>query len=353
MKDFDPNSAAMDDSGIFGLPHTQKESALVLLPVPWEATTSYGGGTSKGPAAIFEASKQVDLFDSDVLRPYEAGIFMKEASPKIKKMNQDAKRLAQRIIRAGGVHEKSPVTLKTALRHVNKMSERLNQWVYQETRDLLMEGKLVGLVGGDHSIPLGALKAISERYEAFGVLHFDAHSDTRDAFEGFPYSHASIMRNVLNEVSAVIQLTQVGIRDFCEEEFDFIQSNRERIHSFFDADLAKRKFEGESWHEIVMDILSTLPNHVWISFDIDGLDPRFCPHTGTPVPGGLCFNEAVYLISSLVHSGKKIIGFDLNEVAPSLRAGDADEWDANVGARLLFKLCAFTFASHKIASLRI
>jgi agmatinase len=113
---------------------------------------------------------------------------------------------------------------------------------------------------------------------------------------------------------------------------------------YFDEDLNQRKFSGENWSKTASEIVSQLPQNVWVSFDIDGLDPRFCPNTGTPVPGGLDFQEAVYLIAAVVRSGRTIIGFDLNEVAPS---PNGDEWDANVGARLLYKLCAWTLASQK------
>jgi agmatinase len=145
-------------------------------------------------------------------------------------------------------------------------------------------------------------------------------------------------------------MVQVGIRDFCEEEMDYTASQKDRVSTFFDRDLARRKYEGANWSQISKEIVDALPENVWISFDIDGLDPRFCPHTGTPVPGGMDFQEANYIFSVLVKAGKKIIGFDLNEVAPNLE-NENDEWDANVGARLLYKLTAWTLASQGKAQL--
>lgn len=346
---FDPNAAASEDSGIFGLNSSFEESKLIYLPVPWEATTSYGGGTSQGPEAILEASRQVDLFDSEVLNPYEAGFYLLPESSNVKKWNKRAKKEAQKIIEKGGDIGNSK-KLKSSLKEVNSLGEKLNKFVYKETRQLLEQKKLVGVIGGDHSVPFGALQAIAEKYSSFGILHFDAHSDTRIAFEGFTWSHASIMYNVLENIPQVKKLVQLGIRDFCEQEFQYCQEQKSRVSVFYDKDVSHAKFEGIPWKETVNKMLAPLPEAVWVSFDIDGLDPRFCPHTGTPVPGGLDFNEAVFVISSLVRSGRKIIGFDLNEVAPS--KNKEDSWDANVGARLLYKLSGWMLASQGARPIR-
>ena len=340
---FDPNTAAAEDSGIFGLPYSEAEASLIFLPVAWEATTSYGGGTSHGPAAILEASRQVDLYDTDVLKPYEAGLYIVPESTQVQAWNQEAKELAQKIIQIGGRIDGN-LELTQALERVNHLGTLLNDFVYNETKRLLSSQKTVGIIGGDHSVPFGAIKAIAEKNPSFGILHFDAHSDTRSAYEGFEWSHASIMYNVLENIPQVSTLVQVGIRDICEEEMEYLRSQKERVRLHLDRDLKRKKFEGRSWKQTCEEIVSDLPQLVWISFDIDGLDPRFCPHTGTPVPGGLDFSEANYLIGALVRSGRKIIGFDLNEVAPNLK-DETDEWDANVGARLLYKLSAWTLAS--------
>ncbi len=339
LKNFDPNSAADLDAGIFGLPHSFDQAMLIFLPVPWEATTSYGGGTSKGPAAIAEASYQVDLFDLEVHNPYEAGFHMLPASKKITAWNKRAKAEAQKIIRAGGRIGNSKALAKS-LRTVNEISALVNEEVRKESARILKAGKIIGLVGGDHGSPFGAIQAMSEVEKDFGVLHIDAHSDTRNAYEGFEWSHASILRNVIDRIPQVSKLVQVGIRDFCEEEWDYIQASNGRIETFFDLDCQKKKAGGVSWETQVKDMVARLPKKVWITFDIDGLDPRFCPNTGTPVPGGLDYAEAVILIGEVARSGRKIIGFDLNEVSPG-----KDEWDANVGARLLYKLSAWTLAS--------
>lgn len=321
---FDPNSPAKASDGVFGLPHKEKDAALVYLPVPWEATASYGSGSSKAPKAIFKASLQVDLYDPEVLKPYEAGLFMRPESSDVKKWNTAARR--------------SPAK-------VNSFSEKLNDWVYAQSQGLIGAGKIIGLIGGEHSVSYGAIKAISEKSPDLGILHFDAHHDLRLAYNGHEHSHASIMRNVINDCPGVSKMVQVGIRDFCEEEVSFVQDKDNRIQVFYDHVLQRRKFSGEAWDKIAEDIIAGLPKKVWISFDIDGLDPALCPSTGTPVPGGLNFAEANAIVRALVLSGREIPGFDLVEVVP----GKNSEWDANVGARLLYKLSAWTLASLKLA----
>ena len=209
----------------------------------------------------------------------------------------------------------------------------MNDWVEARTAHWLDQGKLVGLVGGDHSVPLGFFRAQAARHGKFGILHIDAHMDLRHAYEGFTFSHASIMNNALR-LKEVTTLTQVGIRDFCAEENEVILREGKRVNVVRSAGIRRQQYEGITWREQCDVIIGTLPDKVHISFDIDGLDPALCPHTGTPVPGGLAFEEATYLLSRLAASGKRIIGFDLVEVTPG-----KDEWDANVGARLLWHLC--------------
>lgn len=345
---FDPNAPASADSGIYGLPFCESDASVVLVPVPWEVTTSYGGGTAQGPEAILEASRQVDLYDLDVEKPYLPGIFMLREDKRVVEWNEEGRRLARTIIDAGGVVN-SPEAASDLAR-VNDLSGKLNDFVFAETERLLLAGKIVGIVGGDHSVPLGAIDALAQRSpNGIGVLHFDAHSDTRQAYEGFTFSHASIMHNVLERVPGVKKMVQVGIRDVCEEEIEYVAGQGDRVSVFFDRTISRRKMMGESFAAISRDIVAALPDEVWVSFDIDGLDPRFCPHTGTPVPGGIDFAEAVFIIGEVVRAGKTIVGFDLNEVAPG---PDDDEWDGNVGARLLYKLIAFTLASQGKAKLR-
>jgi agmatinase len=149
------------------------------------------------------------------------------------------------------------------------------------------------------------------------------------------------MYNVLEEVPQVTRLVQLGVRDYCPSEWAYICDSDYRVVTYFDKQLKERQFEGETWRQITEDIVSHLPEKVYLSFDIDGLDPKLCPQTGTPVPGGFETEQIHYLLRRILLSGRKLIGFDLCEVGIS-----HNEWDENVGARVLFKLCHFLAASH-------
>ena len=312
-------------SGIYGLPFTPEESRVVVVPVPFEATTSYGGGTAGGPAAVFEASKQVDLFDRETGRPYEAGIAMLDIPKMIVRWNAQAKKLGRRHVKK-----------------VNAISERVSEWVYDTTSALLDAGKMPVTLGGDHSVSFGAIQAYAERHPGLGILHLDAHADLRDSYEGFTWSHASIFHCVMTRLDRVARLVQVGVRDLGRAESAMIEASRGRIVTFFDADVAARQEQGTPFASIADAIVSELPDDVYLSWDIDGLDPTLCPGTGTPVPGGLSWNEAIGLLRALVRAKKRIVGLDLCEVAPG-----ATEWDANVGARLLYKMIGFALLTDR------
>lgn len=338
---FDPNAPASAD-GIFGLPHTPADSRIVLIPVPWEATVSYGSGTAEGPAAILRASHQVDLLDRDTGRPYESGIAMLPISETVRAWSEEAKALAGTIIEKGGAGDDPQLGMN--LGRVNDLGRLLNGWVANETRAWLECGKIVGIIGGDHSVPLGAIGAIADKHPGLGILHIDAHADLRVAYEGFTFSHASIMENVIREIPTVSRLVQVGVRDYCEQEDQSIRGSAGRIRTFFESDVRRELLDGGSWRRICNRIVAELPETNYISFDIDGLDPTLCPNTGTPVPGGLSFAEMVVLLRTLVESGRKVVGFDLVEVAPDPTA--VTEWDGNVAARVLYKMIGFALMSN-------
>jgi agmatinase len=346
---FDPTTTISSEFGIFGIPLSEADCKLVLLPVPWEVTTSYGRGASNGPRIIREASEQIDLFDFETKNAYEAGYFMKPISDSWLAENKKFKEKAQQVIQLKTNQSNDRAQIDELTAEVNAASAKLTAWVYDQTQKILKAGKLFGLVGGDHSTPLGAIQAICEAHSTnkqseVGILHIDAHSDTRKAYQGFTQSHASIMYNVMHLPLKPKKLVQVGIRDFCEEEYNFVQS-RDDIKTFFDIGLKQRLLKGESWASIASDIISELPQKVYISFDIDGLDPRYCPSTGTPVIGGLSTDEVFFLFNILAQSGRQIVGFDLNEVSSG--EGDEAEWDGNVGARLLYKLCNWSVVTNK------
>lgn len=330
---FDPDAAAVEGTGIYGLPHSPGEAKVVIIPVPFEATTSYGGGTSRGPAAVFDASKQVDLYDRETGRPYEAGIAMLDVSKKIARWNREGRRLAAGVIERGGAVDRKT---RAAAAKVNALSEKVNAWVYTQTLALLVQRKMAVVLGGDHSVPFGAIRAYADHHPGLGILHLDAHADLRDAYEGFTWSHASIFHNVMTRLPNVGKLVQVGVRDLGQAEAKMIEKSAGRIVTFFDADVATRKERGETFASIADEIIEELPDEVYLSWDIDGLDPTLCPGTGTPVPGGLSWNEAMGLLRAIHRAGKRIVGLDLCEVAPG-----ETEWDANVGARLLYKMIGY------------
>ncbi len=337
---FNPNSAGLKDANIYGLPFTPEESDIVLIPVPWEVTTSYGAGTSEGPAHILEASFQVDLYHPEFPELWKRGIAMMDVPEDMLLRSADLKQKAARIIDMweDGIDVMTNTEAKALQVEINAACEQMNQWVEEKVSHWLDAGKIVGLVGGDHSTPLGYFRAQAKRHEAFGILHIDAHKDLRIAYEGFSYSHASIMFNALS-LPQLTSLVQVGIRDFCAEEMEVADREKNRVHVFTDSFLKHQSFQGMNWSQQVDSIIAKLPQKVHISFDIDGLDPTLCPNTGTPVPGGLSFEEATYLLSSLKRYGKTVIGFDLVEVAPG-----SDDWNGNVGSRMLWYLCGIAAA---------
>jgi agmatinase len=336
LTNFDPNGAGNPNNNIFGLPFSEEEARLVLLPVPWEVTVSFGSGTARSAEQIMKASLQVDLFDPDVADGWKEGFFLREADRKVLLKSDYLRKEAELYIdyiSKGDAVENNQFMCKT-LKEVNEGGYFLNSWVYQQTKYLLDKGKIVGVLGGDHSTPLGFMKAIAEKHGDFGILQIDAHCDLRESYEGFVYSHASIMYNALKEIPQLRKLVQVGIRDYSEGEQNFIKQNADRVRTYFEKEIKEREFEGESFRQIAQDIIQQLPDKVYISFDIDGLDPKLCPNTGTPVPGGFETEQVFYLFKQIIKAGKKIVGFDLSEVSTS-----ENGWDANVGARVLFKLC--------------
>lgn len=337
---FDPNAAAAPGSGIFGLPFKPSDCRVVLIPVPWDVTTSYRRGAAKGPKAIHAASTQVDLLDRMTGEPYKSGICMLPASRTVQRINRVEGRRALPIIARGGNAGRSR-KLQRDLADVNGAGASLNLALHRQVTGLLKGDRIVGVIGGDHSVPFGSIQAHAERHPGIGILHLDAHADLRRGFEGFEWSHASIMDNVLRRIPGVGKLVQVGIRDFSREEMDRITNHPERVRTFFDEDLKARLHDGEAWTRICKEIIAALPDKVYLSFDIDGLDPQLCPHTGTPVPGGLSFDQAVTLLR-LVAKERTIVGFDLCEVAPG---PNGDEWDGNVAARLLYKMIGCTLLS--------
>ena len=334
IQSFDPSGVGVHNGRFIGLPFSESEALIVLLPVPWDVTVSFGEGTASGPANILDASSQLDLEDPFVKDAWKLGLFMRQPDKELSMLSSALRKEARACIDAleSGQRPDEDPSLKARIHKINEGGAFQMEWVRSSCEQLLRAGKLIGLVGGDHSCPLGFLQALADHHGEFGILQIDAHMDLRSAYEGFEYSHASIFYNAL-KIPAIRKITQVGIRDYCQEEIEMARQENTRVEVFFDHDLQDRKFSGETWKSICERIVSGLPQDVYLSFDIDGLDPSLCPNTGTPVPGGLMLDEALYLIRTVVASGRKIIGFDLCEVA-----GAPHVWDANVGARLLYRI---------------
>lgn len=333
LKNHDPNGVGIKGS-FLGLPFSPENAELVIIPVPWDVTVSYSAGTANGPAAILEASTQLDLYMKDIPDAWKLGIAILPASEEIAGQSKSFREEAAAYINwlEEGEHAAAAVEIKNAPSKINQASIKLNEWVASEAAKWLEKGKMVALLGGDHSTPRGLIDTLANKHGDIGILQIDAHMDLRKAYEDFENSHASIMYNALQNKN-VSKLVQVGIRDFCQDEAEMAESSNGRIAVYYDQDIKESLMEGSTWKSICDKIVADLPEKVYISFDIDGLDPKLCPNTGTPVAGGLEFQEAIYLLKRVVQSGKTIIGFDLCEVTPG-----EDEWDANVGARVLYRL---------------
>jgi len=329
---FDPSGVGLDNGNLYGLPFDYDTAGIVVFGLPWEVTVSYHQGTAQGPRRVLDASPQLDLFDLDNPDAWQQGIYLVPIDPALAALNQEQRAAAARIIAATEAGRAIAGDLATDLQQVNAACETLNQWLYTRAEAALQAGKRIGVIGGDHSVPLGAIRALAQHHQEFGILHIDAHADLRCAYQGFPYSHASIMDNVLH-LPQVRRLVQVGIRDLCHAEVERIATSQGRVIAHYDAALKAATYDGTPWRQQCEAIVADLPPLVYVSFDVDGLDPKLCPHTGTPVPGGLELEAVFCLLRQVVASGRRMIGFDVCEV------GDG-EWDGNVAARAVYKLCA-------------
>ncbi len=341
LQNYDPSSVGVDNGNLLGLPFDYDTAHIIVFGIPWEVTVSYRAGTAAGPQAVLNASRQLDIFDFDHPNGWQRGIFMAEIPALIQQKNAEMRPFAQKIIdqlEQGQAIAEDP-HLVDLLATIEQASETVNQWLFDQAQAAMDLGKQVAVIGGDHSVPLGYLQALATRHPDFGILHIDAHADLRDAYEGFRYSHASIMFNAL-QLPQITKIVQVGIRDLCHDEVNLIQQSQGRIAPYYDPMLKQQLYAGVSWLDLCKQMVAELPQQVYISFDVDGLDPKLCPNTGTPVPGGLELEQTFCLFREVVNSGRQIIGFDLSEVG-------AAEWDGNVGARAVYKLCNLMMLSHE------
>ena len=331
MDVFNPNAPSKNPNSLFGLPQRPEDSKLVVIPVPWEVTTSGNAGTANAPKCVLMASHQVDVFDQMKPDLWEQGLAFDEFPTQLITLQLEALKCiknyrALNTAKIGMVDNPKSEVLRKA---INECCEQVNFWVKRRADKWLEENKIVATLGGDHSTCYGLVHALAERFDDISVLQIDAHADLREAYEGLSYSHASVMYNI-SKLLQVRSLTSVGVRDLCEEEFNYIESHPE-ISCYYDQQIRDKLYSGTSWKDIVDTIVESLGDNVYLSFDVDGLTPELCPRTGTPVPGGLDFEQSLYLIKAVVDSGRKIIGFDISECGNG-------EWDGNVAARLLWRI---------------
>ncbi len=341
FKKFDPDGVTNTSGNIFGLPFTIEQSRIVLIPVPWDVTASNFSGTSDGPSAILRNSYQIDLYDPVAPNAWKQGIAMEQIEHSVALKNQELRKLSERIIHflesGGDPADNNEITHFTD--KINQECGHLSLDLEKKCLQYIENGQIPFFVGGEHSISDGALQAFSMQGREFGILQIDAHADMRKDYMGFKHSHASVMRRAL-EKEGISCIVQAGIRELCGEEARFISQNHRRVKTFFDHDLKQRMFEGETWRDICSEIAEKLPENIYLSLDVDGMEPSNCPGTGTPVPGGLTYNQTVYLLETVVKSGRKIIGGDLVETGPT-------NMDGVVSSRLLYRIAGMAIKSNE------
>ena len=329
----------------FGVKTAFDEADLILIPVPWEATASYGSGASRGPELIRQASFQMDFFNPTLHCSYNHRIHFEPTDPLIESLNKKTKAWAKGIQKNWKENKILNKKERDLSEKVNQASQSLLDWLYEKSLKVFQQGKIPALVGGEHSVSEGLIRLVGEKSKGeYGVLHIDAHADLRESYQGFQRSHASVMHNVLNLDFPPKKLVQVGVRDLCEQEYQKI-NNDLRIDCYFDEDISSRLFSGEKWAEICQQIIGLLPSEIYVSLDVDALSWDYAPGTGTPVPGGLSFNQVLYLLSEIRRQKKKIRAFDVVETADGDKPHTFSEWNGNVSARLIYYLAGLALSS--------
>lgn len=275
-------------------------SAIAIVQAPYEHTVSYGSGTKLGPSAIIEASWQVEFYDDEFERElcFEKGIATVE-----------------------------PIDFG------DKIDECALELIYKQVAELLDMKKFVVTLGGEHTISTAPIKAHFEKFPNMSILQFDAHSDLRESYQDSKYSHASIMARVC-EFFPTDKITQVGIRAQCIEEAQFIKEKK--INTFYASGIRTGKY-GKDW---IKELVNTIGDEVYITFDVDAFDPAIMPTTGTPEPDGISYRDALDIFREITIQGKKIVGFDVVELAPVEGINHTNL----TCARLIYKLLNYAFS---------
>lgn len=327
-----------DATLIFDNDLSREDARVWLLPIPFDATTSYRPGTVRGPEAILAASGQLELIDP-IFGDAAQRIWMEPIEQVLADLSARCRSLAEPIVAQGAAAQGDAESLA----EINRAGETIRARTREHMLMTMDAGRLPGLVGGEHSVSLGAIEACAERHPGLGVLQIDAHMDLRDAYQGMAHSHASVMRNALERCPGLARLVQVGIRDFGVDEIEYARTDP-RVATMFDHAIAEQLAGGRPMLSIIDEAIAALPERVYITVDIDGLDPSLCPSTGTPVPGGLSFQHLSLLLDRLARTGRVIVGFDVVEVAPG--PGPLGSCiDSIMGARTLLRVCGAALRS--------
>ncbi len=275
-------------------------SKIVILSAPYEGSVSYGKGTRRGPKAIIDSSHYVEFYDDE---------FDNELC-----------------------FEKGIATVKE-LDFKNLRDKKAVDFLYEKVKAILEMKKFCVVLGGEHTVSAAPIKAHHEYFKNLSVLHFDAHSDLRDSYQNNPYSHASVMARVCDFLDPK-KLVQVGIRAQCIEESKFIKSKK--VNTFYATGIKTGKY-GKAWQK---EIAKKLTKNVYVSFDVDYFDPSIMPSTGTPEPNGFQWDETMQIFREMKKHGKKIVGFDVVELAPQKGLSHPDY----LASKLTYKLMSFALA---------
>jgi len=278
----------MNYGGIDNTYTSFEDSAIAVLPVPYDGTSTWIKGADKGPEAILEASANMELYDI-------------ETDSEVYK---------------NGIYTADPVT-------ENSNPEKMTRAVHREVSRLLNHNKFVVTLGGEHSISIGAIMAHVEKFENVTVLQIDAHTDLRPEYEGSKFNHACVMARTRE----ICPFVQVGIRSMDVIEKPFIHPG----HIFYAEDIRK----GSDWMD---EAISKLTSNVYLTFDLDGLDPSIMPSTGTPEPGGLYWNETIQFLKKVI-TQKNLVGCDIVELCPN----EQEKSSNFLATKLIYKILSYKF----------